>query len=42
MIKELTRYDANDRNALEAFGLIVVSAKQRGHRPESDRSTSTG
>ena len=42
MNKQLARYDANDRNAIEAFGLLVVPAMQRGHRPESDRSTSTG
>jgi len=36
------RYDAIDRNAGLAFGSLVVSAKTRGHRMESDRSTSTG
>ena len=37
-----TRYDASDRNAMLAFGWVVVSAKQRGHRAESDRRISTG
>jgi hypothetical protein len=36
------RYDAIDRNAMLAFGSLVVSAKSRGHRTESDRSTRPG
>lgn len=36
MTKRQPRYDAIDRNALRAFGLLVVSAI-RGHRLETDR-----
>jgi hypothetical protein len=35
------RYEGIDRNATLAFGWLVVSAKQRGHR-ESDRRTRPG
>jgi hypothetical protein len=35
-------YDAIDRNAMLAFGSLGVSAKSRGRRVESDRSSSTG
>jgi hypothetical protein len=35
-------YEAIDGNAMWAFGLLVVSAKQRGQRAESDRSTKPG
>jgi hypothetical protein len=42
MTQHKARYDAIDRNARLAFGSLGVSATSRGHRVESDRSTSTG
>jgi hypothetical protein len=37
MTKRQPQHDAIDRNALEAFGLSVVSAFDRGHRLRTDR-----
>jgi hypothetical protein len=37
MTKRQPRYDAIDRNADKAFGLLVVSASDRGHRLGTDR-----
>jgi hypothetical protein len=37
MTKRQPRLDAIDRNALEAFGMSVVSADVRGHRLGTDR-----
>jgi hypothetical protein len=37
MTKLQPRYDAIDRNALPAFGVLVVSAIDRGRRLRTDR-----
>jgi hypothetical protein len=42
MTKLQRRYDANDRNAIPAFGVFVVSANERGRRLGTDRSHRQG
>ncbi len=42
MTQPKARHDVNNRSAMLAFGSLGLSAKSRGHRVESDRSTSTG
>lgn len=42
MTKRLAPYDAIDRNADSAFGLLVVSAFGRGHRLGTDRRVRQG